>query len=193
MSGVYENLPFARGATYGTTDSTIGVSLEGREYVHQDRTYGSNRWVRVRVVRNSATIALAPKRLVTCKAVAGKDEMEVDGYCDVDAERAYVVDEFLPSSGAAVGDLFYVVVEGPTLATTSLDGGANNVLAVGGYLVGQTSAASTSTTAGRVMPAVFTGATLVLAGQIQNVVGRAMSAKTTGNTAASVLINMCRF
>lgn len=193
MSGLYEDLPFARGATYGTTDSTIGVSLEGHEYIHQDKTYGTGRYVKVRVVRNGATIALAPKRLVNFALTAGKPETTVDGYAASTGQATAVVDELLPSAGASVGDLFYVVVEGPTLVTTSLDAGAANVIAVGDMLNAQTAAASTGTTAGRAYPVDLTGATSVLGTAILGVFGRAQSAKTTGNTAASLLIQSGRF
>lgn len=193
MSGVYEDMPFARGATFGTTDSTIGTHLEGREFLHQDKTYGTGRWVRVRVVRNAATIALAPKRALNLKSAAGVAGGQVNGYAGTQAQYTLIADEFLPSGGAAVGDLFYAVVDGPTLALTPRDAADVNVINVGDSLHAQSAAATTSVTAGHVMTAVFTGATAVLQGQIANVVGVALSAKTTANTDASVLINMGRF
>lgn len=194
MSGLYENLPFARGNTYGTTDLTVGTQYEGKEYIHEDRTYGTARFVRVRIVRNNSGATLAGKYAAKFdNTVAGRaPDTYVSGKCTVTAERSYIIDDLLTGT-VPDKDLFYVVMEGPCLARTDLAAGATTVITVNDYLHALTAATTGATTAGRVNTAVFTGATAVLAGQIQNVIGRAMSAKTTANTNADVLIDAGRF
>ncbi len=193
MAGVYENLPFQRGTTYGGADNTIAVQYEGKEYLHQDLYYGTGEYVRLRVCRNNSGISLAPKRAVKFNKTAGKPWSDVAGYADVTAERSGIVDEKLPAGGAPTGDLFYVIVEGPTLASTSLAADTTNSIAVGDALHAQTGATTGATTSGRVGEALFTGATSVLAGQVENVIGYAMSARTTANTGSDILINAGRF
>jgi hypothetical protein len=194
VSGIYENLPFKRGATWGATAATDATHLEGKEYLVPDAAYGTGKLVRLRIVRNESGGALLPKTLVQLEQVAGRINERALGKACVSAHvPVAVVDEFLPSGGVADHDLFYVVVEGPTIAKTSLAGDGENVISAGSMLHALTAATSGATTAGRVYPAAFTGATAVLAGQIQGVVGRAMSAKTTANTNADILIDMGKF
>lgn len=62
--GLYENMPFARGCTYygslaggavtPTLDDTSAQNLVGREYIHEDYTYGTGMWVKVRICRNDS-------------------------------------------------------------------------------------------------------------------------------------------
>ncbi len=193
MSGVYENMPFLRGFTYGAADNTVALQYEGKEYLHEDMTYGTGMNVRVRVCRNNSGGVLAPKRAVKFNLTAGKPWSDVAGYSTITAERSGVIDEYLPPAGVPSGDLFYVVVEGPTLVQTSSAAAAANSIAVGDALHAQTGATTGATTAGRVGEALFTGATAVLAGEIQNVIGWAMSAMTTSQTNTDILINAGRF
>jgi hypothetical protein len=186
-------MPFQRGATYGAADETVATHLEGREYEHQDQEYGTNRTVRVRVVRNRSGATLSGKRAVSYASTAGKVEIEVSGYARIGSAKAHIVDDFLNANGVPDKDLFYVVVEGPCLAKTPLEGDALNVFAVGDLLHALTAATTGATTAGRLVAATLTGATSVLANQIANVVGRALSAKTTANTNADILIHAGRF
>jgi hypothetical protein len=187
MSGLYENLPFRRGATYGTIGG--GTQFLGKEYIHEDFTYGTGMLVKVRVCINSSGIALVPKRSVAFNLTAGKGEYDVAGYADVAAARTAIIDEFLPASGVPIGDLFYVVVGGPCLARTGMAGDVTNSFAVGDWLYALTAATTGATTSGRVGADPLTGATSVLALNILGIVGQAMSAKTTANTNADVLIN----
>lgn len=139
-----------------------------------------------RLVENASGIALTPKRTVIYKS--GQIEKQVDGYCYVEADPvAGVVDDQLPSAGAADGHVFWICVEGDILASTSLAADSGNLLPANTVLVGATAATSQATTAGRVKAADFTGATAVLAGQINNSFGRAISAKTTANTGVAIL------
>ncbi len=194
MSGIYENMPFRRGATYGAADNTVAKQYEGKEYIHEDQTYGTGLNVRLRVCRNNSGVALQPKRAVSFNLTAGVGFSDVAGYSATVAEKSGIVDDLiLGTAGVPNGDLFYVVIEGPCLARTSLIGADANSIAVGDALHAQTAATTGATTSGRVGEALFTGATAVLAGQIANVVGRAMSAMTTAQTNSDVLINAGRF
>ncbi len=193
MSGVYENMPFKRGATYGAADNTVALQYEGREYLMEDPYYGTGMYQRLRICRNNSGAVLAPKRAVKFNLTAGKPWSDVAGYSTVTAERSGIIDDQLPSTGVPAGDLFYLQTEGPCLASTSLAADATNSISVGDALHATTGATTGATTAGRVGESLFTGATSVLAGQIQSVVGWAMSAKTTANTGVDILINAGRF
>lgn len=141
------------------------------------------------LVRNVGATALLPGYAVTF--AAGYRGKRVDGYARTTAVSvAGIVDDQLPSGGVAVGDLFWLMVKGPALLKTSLAGNAENVIAEGGVLVALTAATSGATTAGRVNAQLLTGATQPLADQIQNRIGVAMSAKTTANTNANVLVDL---
>ena len=192
-----ENPPWGRGESFyngGTIDSNDlgGVNLEGKEYVFEDvnPTSGvvrSGMYVRCRVVRNAAAAALLPKRLVRLQATAVLNGGRVDGYATTTAAEGYPLDEYLPTAGLPVGDLGYIVVDGPaTLLTSIADMSAD--IAVGGWVVALSAATSGATTAGRVHPQVLTGATALLADQVQNRIGRAMTAKLTTGTAADILV-----
>src|SRR4051812_27789861 len=200
-----ENPPFDRGQTFynGATIDTNdlgGLSLEGQEFEFEDINWSSssspgakpartNRRVRVRVVRNVAAIALLPKRLVTFQLSGVNYGARVDGYADVTSERSFPVDEYLPAAGVPVNDLFYIVVHGPALVLTPLAALAN-VIAVGDRVAALTAATSGATSAGRVTPlaGAVTGPDLVA--EVINTVGYALSAKTTANTNADLLVEV---
>jgi len=202
-----EDPPFARGQTFynGATIITTdlgGQNLEGKEWEFEDidlsqtgaKPARTNRTVRCRCVRNVSGISLLPKRIVTYQS-AGTDGRydvgRVDGYSTTVAARAAgVVDEWLSSTGVVNNDLFWIVVSGPTKVLTDLAGGANNVVSIGGLVTALTAATSQATTAGRVQPQDLTGATALLGNQIQNVIGKALSAVTTANTNADLLVDM---
>jgi hypothetical protein len=183
--------PFERGGTYyrgGAIDASNlgGVNLEGKEWRFEDNAYGTGMFVHVRVVRNAAAAALLPKRLVTFQATFFG--MRVDGYATTNFAAAYPVDEFLPTAGVPVGDLFYIVTRGPCLVKNDIASGAGTVINAGDPLVALTAATSGATTAGRVYAGVGTGATTNTGNQLNNIIGYAASAKTTGNTNADVLV-----
>ena len=188
--------PFGRGETlYGgeTIDSTDlpGINLEGREYRFEDSVYGTGQQVVVRIVRNVAAAALIPKKLVSFKTTYYGQR--VDGYATTWGQNSYPVDELLPAAGVAVNDLFYIVVKGPALCLTDLSADANNVITLGDILVSQTAATSGATTSGRVVSQTVAATTAVDLDVLKasvHYIGHAMSAKTTANTNAGVLINI---
>lgn len=189
------------GKTYhGGTPTTIdkSLSLEGAEQWFKDEiaptagngmaTLRSGRMKLCRLVRNGSGIALTPGRAVSW--ASGYRGTRVGGYCTTTAaECAGIVDDRLPAAGVASNDLFWIVRKGPALCKTDLAGGANNVIAAGDVVVALTAATSQATTAGR----VYSAATAVTTNNdtiTLNRIGRAMSAKTTANTNADVLIDL---
>jgi hypothetical protein len=202
-----ENPPFQRGETFyqGATVPTPDASdmasqLEGTEWEFPDLDYSvagptkprrSPAMVRCRVVRNLNAAALLPKRLVSFQGTAGAAAFgRVDGYTTTTAALAAgVLDEYLPSAGVPANDLCYAVVKGPALCLTPLSNQSADV-AVNGVLVAITGATSGSTTSGRVANQDLTGATALLANQVQSAVGRAMSSKLTNDTNNSILVYM---
>lgn len=198
-----------RGKTYLTgpnrtadTTSTTSKGIAGLVKVFADLDYSSNpaltrsqNTVTCILVRNSSGVALLPKRAVTWKV--GARGKEVDGYARFCPDRAIagIVDEWLPAAGVPNNDYFWLTVKGPTLATTALEGDGTNVIEVDDWLVNSTAANSTATTAsGRVVPAILvagvtTNITFANSAQLYKF-ARAMSAKTTGNTLANILVNV---
>lgn len=181
--------------TIDTNNYGVSVGVEGAEAAFNDVDPSnrlikrSNRQKRCILVRNTSGIALLPKRIVRWAAnYRGK---RVDGYTTTTAaEAAGVVDEFLGSAGVRNGDLFWITVGGPSLVKTDLAGGANNLLPEGTVVVALTAATSQATTAGRLAPQDLTGATALLAAQVQNRLGVCMSAKTTANTNSDILVDL---
>ena len=188
-----------------STDYTVSsTAAEGRTMVFKDRdptaraTGGeaprrSDRDVVCRLVRNVSGIALLPKRFV--KYQTAYFRKRIDGYHIVDYNvgemPAGVVDEFLTSSGAANHDLFWIVENGPTLVTTGPGADGTNVFSEYTRLVALTAAASThSTTAGRPQPYEETSSVTVAQRQLLNILGVALSAKTTANTNVDMLADI---
>lgn len=200
-----ENPPFQRGSTWydGRTIDSNNLGGEqhlGKIWVWEDVDYSSaggqkslrsNKRVVTMAVRNKAAAAILPKFLVTLQRTAGNYTGCVDGYATTTADDdAYPVDEFLPSAGCPVNDICWVVIEGPAVCVTDLAGGADNLIPVGTRLVALTAATSGATTAGRVKPQDLTGATALLGNEVMNRLGRALSAKTTGQTNGDVLVDI---
>jgi len=186
-----------------------GEQYVGREYVFEDidlfnaagtgaKPTRTNRKVRCRVVRNVSGINLLPKRLAQFKVSGVKYGAEVDGYARLTAGRGYPIDEFLPPAGVPNNGLFYIVVDGPALVKLPIGTGEMADMTEGDILVALTAVTSQSTTAGRITNQSFTGATTTsdytfAANQIQNSVGRALSARTTGNVTGDVLVEVGKF
>lgn len=169
------------------TNNLGGPQLEGKEYMFEDRFYGTGNPIRVKVVRNvsGAGVNIRPGYLVTFKA--GFYGQRVDGLAMVDGASSFPSDPNLPAAGVPNNDLFYIIIEGPTLVKTSLSGGAPNVVNFGDPLVAQVAATSGATTSGRVVS--LAGYTL---SATASKVGRAMSAATTANTNANLLMYVTR-
>lgn len=182
--------PFALGQTLGVTNATDGANWVGavKQFPDVDPNTGRVRSNRVKTcvaVRNSSSIALAPKRVVAFDTVtAGLAAFtRVAGYAAAtNEERVGVVDEHLPATGVAVNDVFWVTVEGPTEVAVALSGAD---LAVGDRLAAILAAASTGNTAGRVTASGVGAATTGAGNNGLGVIGRACS--TGATTGANVL------
>lgn len=207
MSNVNGALPirgqtFLSGNANRTITATMGVDKEGTLLEFDDvdptatggvKTKRSNRKVTCLLVRNEAAAALLPKFIAKWKS--GQRGRQVDGYtCITNEAAAGVIDEFLGSSGVAVHDLFWLTVKGPTLIKTPLEGDGTNVISVDDLLGALTAATSGATTSGRVRVNALTATSTAttdggLGNVLMNSFGRALSAKTTANTNADVLVD----
>lgn len=182
--------PFSLGQTLGVTSATQGGNWVGavKQFPDVNPITGVVRSNRVKTcvaVRNTSSVALLPKRVVSFDTgTAGLASFtETKGYsAATNEERVGVVDEFLPASGVAVNDVYWVTVEGPTEVAVALSG---SDIAVGDRLAAITAAASTGTTAGRVTRSGVAAGTQLANDNSLGVLGRACS--TGATTGANVL------
>lgn len=125
MSILNADPQFGRGQTLGVTDASQGGAVTGSMKVFTDadpRTNGaglqlSNRLVTCVAVRNTSAGALMPGVVVKMKKAAILDEVDGVAAALTDAPIG-VVDEYLPATGVAVGDVFWLVVSGPCAIKT---------------------------------------------------------------------------
>ena len=120
MSSLHNDPPFARGRTADVT-STQGGSFLGVTKVFMDvnPTTGvkqSNNLIKAKAVRNNSGAAILPG------AVVKLDPADLLNGCTGAADNTSglilaVADEYLPTAGVAIGDIFWVVVQGPTTVT----------------------------------------------------------------------------
>lgn len=182
--------PFALGQTLGVTSANDGKNWVGvvKQFPDVNPVTGVVRSNRVKTcvaVRNTSAAALLPKRVVSFDTgTAGLSVFtDTKGYSAVtNEERVGVVDEYLPASGVAVNDVYWVTVEGPTEVSVALSG---SDVAVGDRLAAITAATSGATTAGRVTKSGVAAATTGAGDNALGVIGRACSAGAT--TGAAVL------
>jgi len=144
---LYVDPPFNLGQTLGVTDAAQGENWVGVVKVFPDvnpRTgkVRSNRVKTCVAVRNASGVALFGKRAVAYAAGSTKD---VSGYARVtNAVVAGVADEYLPATGVAANDVFWVTVEGPTELQTSGEVAVDGVVAaVTAHTTNSTDAAGT--------------------------------------------------
>jgi len=120
MSSLQNDPPFARGRTADVT-ATQGVSFVGvvKEFLDANPTTGvklSNNTVKCKAVRNTSGAAILPGRVVRL------DPANLLNACSGTADNTAglvtaVADEYLPAAGVEVGDIFWVVVQGPAVVT----------------------------------------------------------------------------
>lgn len=138
------------------------------------------------LLRNTAGFALLPKQLAQLDRTAGYGMTKnADGYSTTNNNRGVVlVDSFLPAAGVADDDLFWGIIGGPAPVLVPIAGaGFNGDIAVNGLLVAATGTTTGVTTSGRISNFTAITADTTLAVQIAaGILGRAMSARTTGET-----------
>jgi hypothetical protein len=196
MPAIYSS--WARGTTHAPANNTLVLGTP--VYTADFSTITSNSTATLRsamvvvgmIVKNSGAAVLYPKHLCIWKT--GCTGTEVNGrICTTAGQAAGFVDEHVVSTGVPVSDNFLLIVNGPCLGVTDLAGGANNLIPAESELYGLTAATSNATTSGRVYPldGTFT-ATQTTDGTAAKValnrVGRAISAKTTGQTNGDIYL-----
>lgn len=193
-----------RGKTYltgpnRTADSTptTSLALEGIRKVFKDLDYsGSGVGSRAprtggevicRLVRNVSGRTLLPKMCVVWKA--GYIGTRVDGFSATESGVvAGIVDEWLPSTGVANNDLFWLAVKGPSLC---LKASESATIAYDNWVAAITAAASTtSTTAGRIRAVAATTESTTTLSHALNRIGRAMSTSNTSGASTDFLVNL---
>lgn len=158
------------------------------------------------LVRNVSGITLLPGFMVTWKS--GQFGKRVDGYSRLGvpaivgtAVMAGMVDDCLPAAGVPDGDLFWLLVEGEALGYTPIAGTEFATdWAQGDILIALTAAASTGATTlaitgGRGQKGTTTpSATQTTDGTVLQIANyrfaRVISAKTTGQTNARLLLDL---
>jgi hypothetical protein len=198
--GMQVDPPFGLGQTLGiigANDSLVGISGSYgdnwvgavKEFTDVNPTTGQVRSNRRKVciaVRNTSGVALLPKRVVRLSGTGTGLFGSADGYASVANEALCgVVDEFLPAGGVAANDVFWVTVDGPTEVSVALSG---SDVAVRDRLSVITSAASTSTTAGRVTVSPLSSSTAGANDNGIGVIGFAASAGATTGSAVLALV-----
>jgi len=209
-----EHLPFGLGETLSgkdTDNNLINKHWLGLIYDHPlapatatdnrgNKARLSGRTIRAVILRNESGQTLYGKRVARLTATAGYSLVtSVDGYAGAGLANANVIiiDDKLATTGVADDDLFWGVISGPQVVLTAMAGADfNGDIAVGGFLVASTGTTTGATTSGRVSNITFTAAT---AGNTSNgldgfkmannMVGVALSARTTGETHADLLID----
>lgn len=139
---------FGRGQTLGVTDVRQGTAVTGSVKVFTDvdpRTnmagvFLSNRLVTCIAVRNTSGAPLLPGAVVKMKKVAVLDEVDGVAAAATDAPLG-VVDEYVPATGVANNDVFWLVVSGPVAINTT------GALAAGALVTATAGAAATGTAA----------------------------------------------
>lgn len=204
--------PFELGSTMKGTDSSSGSSVlinttvlgTFHEFPDVDYSLGasstrsllSGMTIKAIALRNEFGAALLPKRVVLLTATAGRYlYTSVNGYArPYSIGPCVVVDPYLPSAGVADDDIFWGLYAGPAICLTPSAGAdfAGGDIAVGNALVAATGSTSGNSTSGRVTNITLAGQTAGTAALTAaiNMLGWAMSAKTTGVTNADILVNL---
>jgi hypothetical protein len=200
-----QTAPFPRGSTWygGATPDTsnygVSTKVEGVEVWFDNtvpgaspnnvRTIRNAKKVKCRAVRNVSGVNLLPGFAVVCQTTI---RTRVDGYSITDfGTVAGVVDDHLPTAGVVNGDIFWLIVQGECLMKTGKSADVTNVWTAGDNVIALAAAASThSTTAGRVVPFIATSNATFIGSAAINRIGKALSAKTTANTNADLLVDV---
>lgn len=156
---------------------------------------GGGRQIRAVLLRNTSGFTLLGGRLGLLDTTAGYGGVQnVVGYAAALAPFGVVViDPFVDANGIVDDDLFWGIIQGPVLCKTPIAGASfNGDVAVGNKLIGVTGTTTGATTSGRVGNASLANATSAQSAfdQACALVGRALSARTTGETNADILVEV---
>lgn len=171
MSTLTADPGFGRGQTLGITvkmyesENGDGSNVVGTRKVFRDESpitgaILSNRTVECIAVKNTSGSALLPGSVAKFKDSAILSE--VDGLATTSTALMGIVDEYLPAAGVADGEVFWLVVRGPSTVTktaTSVAAGASYGLsATAGSAAAQSTnpllgyaIATSATTSGRIL------------------------------------------
>jgi len=171
MSTLTADPGFARGQVLGIlwkaydADNGDGSNIVGTRKVFRDENpktgaLNSNRTVECIAVKNTSGSALVPGAVAKFKDAAILSE--VDGLATTSTALMGVVDEYLPTAGVPDGEIFWLVVKGPSTVTktsTSVAAGAAYGLsATAGSAAAQSTnpllgyaIATSATTSGRIL------------------------------------------
>lgn len=201
MSQNITNLPRGQAILAGngrTLSTGMRPDLEGIQTEFQDIAPGqasgvkvvrSSRFVKAIMLQNISGVTLEAGRAVSY--ASGQRGRRVDGYSTVSVGPvAGIVDPHYGATGVADDDYFWCLYEGPAECKTDLAAGAGNVISLDDLMVAMTAVTSQSTTSGRVVAQAATTSTTYIMSVPLNAIGRALSAKTTANTNADVLVDL---
>lgn len=204
-----EDPPFQLGESFKGTDADSNLinvpwlgtrcAFEHVDYSISGLTAGRSRLTGTSILaialRNTSGIALRPKRMVMLDVAAGLGNLRnATGYNVLLLNGISVLcDPWLPAAGVAANDIFWGIYKGPAIVLTPTVGADFNGadISAGGCLFNATGSTSGNSTGGRVTNLTLAGQTAATASfsAARNFVGYALSARTTGETAADLLVN----
>jgi hypothetical protein len=156
----------------------------------------TGRTITAMLVRNTAAFAILGKRVVKLTEAGGYGDLSaVNGYTCVKADdHCAFSDPGLPSAGCAANDIMWVILEGPTtVLAPHVGGGFDKAIAKGDPLVAATGTTTGTSDEGRVsVGGVLAGGSLAATEayiHARNNLGRALSARTTGETDGELLVD----
>lgn len=209
MDRFREDPPFQLGETFKGKDAdgnTINETVLGTRCAFEviDRTTTGLTTGKTRLtgdtvcaiaLRNTSGIALLPKRLVLLDVTAGYGMFKnADGYAhDLAIGPCVLVDPWLPTAGVADDEIFWGIYQGPAMALTpTVAADFNAAISAGAPLVAATGTTSGNSTGGRVSNITLPGTTAgtVAFSMARNMIGYALSARTTDVTNSDILVRM---
>lgn len=180
-------LPITPGQFFGESNTSLSTEHTyklGRRYRHSRKNSAGETEERIlRLVKNGSGGSLTSE-IVTFGTTTGWPGKIVDAQCNALAGDGFAVADEYYGVAIPANEYFYLVEDGPGFFTTPDAATSVNVISINDRVV--------CGTTGRAHARDTTGATTPLASQIENVLGRALSAATTANTATRRKMNVCK-
>ncbi len=161
----------------------------------QSRSLLSGHKICAIALRNESGVTLLGKRLALLTLTAGYSQLKsVDGYArPYLVGKTILIDPWLPSGGVADDDIFWGIYQGPAMCLTpTVAADFVGAVTAGAPLVAATAATTQTSSAGRIANITLPGQT----GDTQsvsaalNLIGFALSTKTTDLTNSDLLVNL---